>query len=365
MELEPITRQEQIIAGKDLEPITRMEKFLKKYGGSGGSGGVSPEEVTTIVKEQFPGGVGHKTVEQAFAPIVWDGNTEGLESITVNGTNGVVTFCRVAEYAQVTSLSQIDKLGSVTLQNGQIAQEDEINLPEALAEYEMEDMFMVSENGWQYQAYFVASNGKESVTAGDVFAETVTFPEGIWFGYTSIPEYSVAQYPTKLTATTTTNLATINKKFLPEHLQFGKDKAFEPIVWDGNTEGLERVELAPGVPGLIKISDKVVPITDGENPVDSITVDANGTVSKYCPVNLVESMPGCWYADENAALFITEANEQVAAYGFSAGVWTPEVVASIEITPKTTIKPISAEYLPNVADIPETWIADLKAALGI
>ena len=38
MELEPITRQEQIIAGKDLEPITRMEKFLKQYGGGGGGG---------------------------------------------------------------------------------------------------------------------------------------------------------------------------------------------------------------------------------------------------------------------------------------------------------------------------------------
>ena len=39
MALEPITRQEQIIAGKDLEPITRMEKFLKQYGGGGGGGG--------------------------------------------------------------------------------------------------------------------------------------------------------------------------------------------------------------------------------------------------------------------------------------------------------------------------------------
>ena len=39
MALEPITRQEQIIAGKDLEPITRMEKFLKQYGGGGGSSG--------------------------------------------------------------------------------------------------------------------------------------------------------------------------------------------------------------------------------------------------------------------------------------------------------------------------------------
>ena len=33
MALEPITRQEKIIAGQDLTPITRMEKFLKDFGG--------------------------------------------------------------------------------------------------------------------------------------------------------------------------------------------------------------------------------------------------------------------------------------------------------------------------------------------
>lgn len=44
MALEPITRQEKIIAGQDLEPITRMEMFLKEYGGSGGGSGV----VTTL-----------------------------------------------------------------------------------------------------------------------------------------------------------------------------------------------------------------------------------------------------------------------------------------------------------------------------
>ena len=38
MALEPITRKEKIIAGENLEPITRLEKFLKEYGGSGGSG---------------------------------------------------------------------------------------------------------------------------------------------------------------------------------------------------------------------------------------------------------------------------------------------------------------------------------------
>ena len=39
MALEPITRQEKIIAGQDLEPITRMEMFLKNFGGGGGGGG--------------------------------------------------------------------------------------------------------------------------------------------------------------------------------------------------------------------------------------------------------------------------------------------------------------------------------------
>lgn len=59
MALEPITRQEQIIAGKDLEPITRMEKFLKDYG----------------VSNYF----GETTVKGDT--LTWDGNTEGLVSV--------------------------------------------------------------------------------------------------------------------------------------------------------------------------------------------------------------------------------------------------------------------------------------------
>ena len=43
MALEPITRQEQIIAGKDLQPVTRMEFFLKTYGGGGSGGGAQPD----------------------------------------------------------------------------------------------------------------------------------------------------------------------------------------------------------------------------------------------------------------------------------------------------------------------------------
>ena len=48
MALEPITRQEKIIAGQDLTPITRMEKFLKNFGGSGGGGGVQMVTITVV-----------------------------------------------------------------------------------------------------------------------------------------------------------------------------------------------------------------------------------------------------------------------------------------------------------------------------
>lgn len=81
MALEPITRQEKIIAGQDLTPITRMEKFLKQYGG--GSGGVT--SWNELEGKPFVT-VGGDTLE-------WDGNTEGLEY------NEVLGMYRIADSA--------------------------------------------------------------------------------------------------------------------------------------------------------------------------------------------------------------------------------------------------------------------------
>ena len=61
MELEAITRQEQIIAGKDLQPVTRMEFFLKAYGGGGSSGGGSVPKPLTF--DYMPEGYPTKTVQ--------------------------------------------------------------------------------------------------------------------------------------------------------------------------------------------------------------------------------------------------------------------------------------------------------------
>ena len=69
MALEPITRQEKIIAGQDLTPITRMEMFLKNFGGGGGSSVPKP-----LTYDYMPDGYPKKSVgivtvmeEQALA----------------------------------------------------------------------------------------------------------------------------------------------------------------------------------------------------------------------------------------------------------------------------------------------------------
>ena len=95
MALEPITRQEKIIAGQDLTPITRLEKFLKEFGGSGGSGGAGIPDGGTVGQllsktesgtawidpPQSGGGGGGAEPET----ITWDGETSGLVSADVNG----------------------------------------------------------------------------------------------------------------------------------------------------------------------------------------------------------------------------------------------------------------------------------------
>lgn len=103
MALEPITRQEQIIAGKDLEPITRMEKFLKEYGGGGAS---SWNDLT-----DKPFGE-----EQAFEPIVWDGNIEGREVIE-QGSQKLVHISSL----KITDPTNIENLVFGNIENGETA----------------------------------------------------------------------------------------------------------------------------------------------------------------------------------------------------------------------------------------------------
>ena len=83
MALEPITRQEQIIAGKDLEPITRMEMFLKEYGGGGGSGsGFEYDFIIRTSLDETGGNVLHTLEKGTYATI--------MEKLGTQPINGVI-----------------------------------------------------------------------------------------------------------------------------------------------------------------------------------------------------------------------------------------------------------------------------------
>ena len=113
MALEPITRQEKIIAGQDLTPITRMEKFLKDFGGGGSVPKPLPYDympegypsksvqTTTLMEEQqlafaLENGLYSATLTNAFEIVVgrtytvnWDGTDYECVSFIANSISAI------------------------------------------------------------------------------------------------------------------------------------------------------------------------------------------------------------------------------------------------------------------------------------
>ena len=87
MALEPITRQEKIIAGQDLTPITRMEMFLKNFGGGGGGSGGGGGGATTLHINVT--GINEETMEATFTA---DKTPTEMQQESANGP----TWCVVS-----------------------------------------------------------------------------------------------------------------------------------------------------------------------------------------------------------------------------------------------------------------------------
>ena len=127
MALEPITRQEKIIAGQDLTPITRMEKFLKDFGGGGGAqsdwnqnDSTQPDYVknrpfyTGNPVETVP--VEESTVSFASADGVYIGQLDSTFSATVGETykvswDGTVYECVCVNFYGDTVIGNLSLMG--------------------------------------------------------------------------------------------------------------------------------------------------------------------------------------------------------------------------------------------------------------
>ena len=124
---------------------------------------------------------------------------------------------------------------------------------------------------------------------------------------------------------------------------------FEPIVWDGNTEVLETVQVYEDVLG--KISEDYVSITDTEqiNRVD--ITDSNGTSS--IPFDFFAE-PNGWHVfsvDQGSPLFIaSDGNLMIDDVALSEGIWILTGMpddASIVMYSAPTVHKIDKKYLPS------------------
>ena len=184
MALKPITRQEQIIAGKGLEPITRMERFLKEYGGGGGA-----SSWNDLADKPF----GETTV--MGDTLYWDGNTDGLAHCNI-GTD---------VYLVSEATPSLDELANgiiVRLDGG-----EEYNMSYAEAEQMYNAMGVVTSQNFPA---FIIIYGDNFEANGLVFPKAGIYLMATHEGYVSaltIPNYGKFE---------STVVKTIDPKYLPK-----------------------------------------------------------------------------------------------------------------------------------------------------
>ena len=104
MALEPITRQEKIIAGQDLTPVTRKEMFLKQFGGGGGGG----TDDVYLIKRIINGETGTEELQGDYAgALAARQSGKKLKFIDAFDFNGQeLVYCESFSYVYTPSLSE-------------------------------------------------------------------------------------------------------------------------------------------------------------------------------------------------------------------------------------------------------------------
>ena len=194
MALEPITRQEQIIAGKDLEPITRMEKFLKEYGGGGGASSWNDLDDRPFGEVTTYGDT-----------LTWDGNTDGLE---VFGD----VFYKVSDI--VPTMEYCANGGAVTISDGR-------SMPFVNKEVMQDGTSILISPGGGVPFAVVVTSDADGISPG-LYLVSV---EGMYLTSFTINGYN--GFETKV-------ITPIDNKYLEPFETVGGDT----LTWDGNTEGL-------------------------------------------------------------------------------------------------------------------------------
>lgn len=132
MALEPITRQEQIIAGKELEPITRMEKFLKEYGGGSGGGAVSWNDLTD--RPFYEEVTRVELLPETTVTINSTGYAQGTGLIGLVAGNTYIVTWDGTEYECVAEIGSVKGMTGVAIGNSYAFGGENNDIPFAIAD---------------------------------------------------------------------------------------------------------------------------------------------------------------------------------------------------------------------------------------
>jgi hypothetical protein len=150
--------------------------------------------------------LGYETSSKAFEDIIWDGNTEGLASVSAEFSGIPANYCKVSD--QILTLDDVNGAsftypGILVGGSGDITSEATINGQ--------------SENGSfavGVLTCFCVATPNDTVTIPDV-GFSITFPEtGVWF--LSAPAMGTDVYTKSLTCESVVDVKQIDEKFIPD-----------------------------------------------------------------------------------------------------------------------------------------------------
>lgn len=128
---------------------------------------------------------------------------------------------------------------------------------------------------------------------------------------------------------------------------FGEEKAFEPIVWDGNPEGLESVDAGGGL-FYYKVSAE--PLTDPAS-VDSLVVSVMNEPGTeiYKAEDVGVRVQPFGFSFGEYMMSITE-DVSMNGFTFTRGVWLMSMNGTFfsGVNPKTTLKTLEEKYMPTL-----------------
>lgn len=306
------------------------------------------EEAKAALRKAGGGGascwkdIAEKTGKVCGDTLTWDGNTEGL--VTLTSTEILGCFVKISD--AVPTISDCENGMFVKTADG---------AEKAYTADEMNEIYnTIGVVGSQLGVYVIP-------IAGFVLLDTFTFPEaGVWVAYMdNMP------YPTTITipgytgfVSEQTVVTPIPTEYLPEHLQFGEvaGEGGDTFTWDGSTEGLEFEDFDGYI--LYRVSEAIVTADDIKN---GMTVTFRGNALEYSQDDFQEQIADMGYLNSDEGFYFIPGDNFSIEEGVTfhkAGIYHTGYPANFGATTitipgytgfggGTTIVPLDEKYIPD------------------